>query len=212
MQRHTLMRWLVGAAVLVTLAGTQAAGAASTSKLTILTIREDAFRNYDFLSQTVSSTNVDWPVNFLFWNNAEIDKVKDAMRFSFPGSTMYARLNDGSGYVWDQDGGRKTYLCPIIGDAHHFRVYADGDDRLYNLGWGYYILGTSHIDHNECGLGRWFGKTETAEAYIAGRARTAFGSGNVVEDWSSFANSEPYREEGNHIWQNNGLATSVRVP
>jgi hypothetical protein len=212
MTRRRVTLWLASAAALLTLAGTPSAGAGSTSHLTILYIREDAFRNYDFLSQTVSSTNVDWPVNFLFYNNAEVDKVKDAMRFSFAGSRMNGRINDGSGFVWDQDGGRKNYLCPIIGDAYHYRLYADGDDRLYNAAWGYYVIGTSHIDHNECGFGAWFGKSETAEGYIASRARSAFGSSNVAEDWSSFANSEPYREEGNHIWQNNGLATAVRVP
>jgi hypothetical protein len=199
---------------LVVLVAAQAAGAGSTSKLTILYVREDAFRNYDFLSQTVSSTNVDWPVNFLFWNNAEIDKVKSKLGGYYPysGSKMNGRLNDGSGFVWDQDGGRKSILCPIIGDAYHYRIYADSDDRMYNISWGYWVFGTSHIDHNECGFGKWFGKSEQAENHIASHARNVFGSSNVAEDWSSFYNYEPYREQGNHIWQNNGYATAVRVP
>jgi hypothetical protein len=34
----------------------------------------------------------------------------------------------------------------------------------------------------------------------------------MSSDWASFGNYEPYREEGNHIWLNNGYATAVYVP
>jgi hypothetical protein len=200
-------------AVLLALAGSQAAGEAATaSRLALLSIEEDSFRNYDFLSRSVSASNVDWPINLLFWNNAEVDKVKNGLPYAYVGSTMYARLNDGTGYVWDADGGRKSSPCPILGQATHYRLYADGDDRLYNLTWGYYALASSHFDTRECGPGKWFGRSEDAEAKIAAAARARWGASRVAEDSISFENAEPYREEGNHIWLNDGLGTTVSVP
>jgi hypothetical protein len=118
----------------------------------------------------------------------------------------------GGGYVWDEDGGRKTTKCPGLvtqpSQARHYRIYADGDDRLYNLSWGYYVFGSTHYDINECSLTQpaWFGYSETSEGWIAQRWRQ--NGRSAVEDWSSFANAEPYRVEGDHIWENDGLATA----
>lgn len=184
--------------------------AASTGNLTTLYIREDYFRNYDFLSDTASSTNVDWPVTMVFYNNADVNKVKNI----FFGSTllaelMYENLNDGAGWVWDTDRGTRGDSSWYSDRWLHMRVYADSDDRMYNLDWGYYVLGTTHYDHKSVPH-QWSGYSETAEEEFASKARNK--GYTVFEDWSNFYNNEPYRNENNHIWSNNEYATAVNVP
>lgn len=199
--------------VLTGIVGAMSSGeAATTTKLRILYIQDDWFENYDFDSQSGVSTNVDWPVDFLFWNNAEIDKVKGALPYAYSGSTKYSLLSDAGFGYWDQDGGRKNIICPVLDQATHYRVYADADDRMYNTAWGFYIIGTSHFDTRECGINPWFGRSEDAEAKIAQSARNKWGSSRVAEDWGYFYNYEPYRQEGNHYWLNDGYATAVSVP
>lgn len=159
-------------------------------------------------------------MTLLFWNNAEVDKVKNAFRvpFRFSGSQKYARLDDGPGTgEWDSDGGRKTILCsnPIQGsDSRHFRLYATADDdRMYNTTWGFYVFATSHTDHNECyPFDRYFGYSEAAEKHVALWARDIYGPSRVDADRRDFGNTEPFRREGNHIWSNNGKVTYVNVP
>ncbi len=195
-------------ASIVALASGSVVRSASTSHLTLLYVNEDSFRNYDFLSETVSSSNVDWPVTLLFWNNANVNKVKI---FTWSGSTMYGRMNNGSGYLWDSDKGSKDVLCPIIGDAHHYRVYAPpSTDRMYNVSWGYWVFATSHIDHNECGFGSYSGYSDKTENYVA----TQFANAGypVARNWASFYNYEPYRVQGSHVWSNDGYATAIRLP
>ena len=192
------------------------AEASTASHLTVLTISGDSFWNYDFNSQRVSSTNVDWAMSMLFYNNAEIDKVKDFYHSGFPhgGGPMYARLDDGGGWwVWDGDGGIKSAACPSFGDppALHLRLYADSDDRLYNTLWGYYVLGSTHMDKEECWTTRQFGWSEWIEGTFAAYARS-HGWGTVYDDWLYWANWEPTHWEGNHYWDNDGMASTVYVP
>ncbi len=79
-------------------------------------------------------------------------------------------------------------------------MYADADDRLYNQYWGFYVLGTSHIDHAEHFPGEWYGKSETAEARIADDARNAWEPARVDTDALNFYNYLPYDEvQGDHI-------------
>jgi hypothetical protein len=122
------------------------AQASTTSNLSWLSIAEDHFYNYDFNSQLPLSNNVDWPITMLYWNNAEVDKVKNAVGYLFDGNPQYLVIDDSGGTgVWDQDSGTKNIFCPSIqAEAKHMRVYADGDDRLYNIHWGYYVLASTH--------------------------------------------------------------------
>jgi len=197
------------------------AATARSGNLRILYVREDAFHNYDFLSQSVASDNVDWAVALVFWNNASISRVKTSAigpLYDQTGSRMNGRLRDttSSGYVWDEDSGRKTTLCPGAPlqsrDARHYRIYADGDDRLYNLDWGYWVYGTTHWDIDECSLSNpaWFGHSENAEEWLVSDwiDRTGWSASN---DWSWFSNSEPFRVEGDHIWDSDGYASALRV-
>ena len=188
---------------------------ASPGSLSILSIQEDRFYNWDFTSddEDLSSSNVDWPVNMLFYNNAEVDKVKRIYwrNCGWPfASAKYARLDDGSGFDYDEDSGTKSPCdCLFFGDQPHMRVYADDNHTLYNTSWGFYVLGTTHTDHNECGPNTWHGESEDTEGLMADRASDR--GYTVYEDWGNFYNAESRRREGNHIIENDGYATAVYV-
>lgn len=191
----------------------------TTSNLTILYRDEDSFYNYDFESQNVSSSNVDWPVTMLHYNGANVDIVQDGIYWGSCGdplpfcAEMWGRMNDGGGFIWFGNKGTKTGgSCT---SSTHMRSYA-GNQTLkasYNVSWGYYVVGTTHVDKQEC-FGGPHGWSETAEETAVQRARQM--GYTVFEDYASFYNAEPYREEcvgGNcHVWDNNGLASAVYVP
>jgi hypothetical protein len=220
---HLFLCLAVLAAAVAALGARPRAHAATARNLSLLFIYEDRYRNYDFTEQVVTPYGVDWPIALLFGNNATIDRVKSRLGNEYDqiGSTMYGRMTDnagssgiGGGYVWDGDRGRKTTLCPGApfqpDDARHYRVYADGDDRLYNIGWGYYVFGSTHWDRTECGGGTaWSGWSENAEGWLAWRWQA---NGHpAIEDWASFYNWEPYRVEGTHVWDNDGYGTWLHV-
>jgi hypothetical protein len=197
------------------------AATAREGNLQILYVREDAFRNYDFNSRDVARNNVDWTVALMFWNNATINRVKNSgigPLYDQTGSAQYGRMREGSvaGYVWDEDSGRKTTKCPGLPgqprNARHYRIYADGDDRLYNLDWGFWVFGSTHWDMDECSLSNpaFFGYSENAEEWLVSDwvGRTPWGAAN---DWSWFYNSEPFRVAGDHIWDSNGYASAFYV-
>jgi hypothetical protein len=198
--------WLAG------LFGFQGAGAASTSKLDIVDIGSDSVWNYDFTTKSVSSSNVDWPVTLIFRNNAEVDKVKNYFNDTWAcAGDKYGRYFDnGDTFAWDADAGAKS-RCTLLGDVYHMRVYADGDDRLYNTEFGYWVYGTTHIDHNEQLSGEWFGESEKSEEWWRDWAANERGW-TICSDCQNMKNSEAYRAEGNHRWRNSGYATRVRVP
>ncbi len=189
-----------------------------TTSFHYISMAEDRFYNWDFENDDYTTrTNVDWPVTMLFYNDADVQLVKD-MYYTFVGSSMYARLNDGSDWVWDKDGGTKSGLC--TSGIYHMRVYADSDDHMYNTSLGYYVIGTTNIDNNECGdKDKWSGESELTEGHFATRAKDIYSECgvDVLEDWGNFRNVEPYRyvdsEEGpDHIKDNDGYATAVYLP
>lgn len=197
------------------------AGGATASNLTKVFKDGDAFWNYDYIDtyDASKSNRVDWPMNFLFHSNAEVDKVKNGPLVGYPwvGGNMYSRLNDegtAGGWVWDNDRGKKNVACPGKGvKTPHIRFYADSDDRMYNVSWGYYVIASSHQDVEECTSAERFGWSEDAEHFVADEIRGAGYS--VTEDWGSFYNFEPNHWDttvGNHYWQNNRYATLVKVP
>src|SRR5919108_351313 len=114
MKLRVLLALVVAAAAVVVIAGAGSASAATAccGNLRLLYFSGDAIRNYDFTSQSVSSTNVDWGIDLNFYNNADINKVKNALNpygYSGTGSTMYGRLSDngGGGEGWGGGGGRE---------------------------------------------------------------------------------------------------------
>jgi hypothetical protein len=186
---------------------------------------------------------VDWPVEFIFKNQASIGFVKERLRqrgLDTPGSRMYLSLADsrsaGSGpNLWDADGGLKEFVCsnPWIGPeaTNHIRLYADSqgsgfsgnrDDMMVNKHWGYYVLGTTHIDYLECpGGAKKFGWSETARQRLMDAFHPAFKQWNPGCFQNGVHHSTCYnklfmankenRREGNHIWESDGYAAVVRV-
>lgn len=192
------------------------ADAASTSNLTDLTIDEDSFMNYDFLSDDdrTDNENVDWPITMLHYDEAEVDKVKDIYFGTTTAWTMYGIFDNGGGWEWDSDQGTKSgqvYSEELDDYVYvHQRIYAPNPpDYLENSSWGNYVLSSTHFD--EYPFEAWSGYSEYAEDFFA---LAASGSYTVSEDWASFSNAESYREEdnGSHIWLNGGYATAVQVP
>jgi hypothetical protein len=220
--RDVVRRWLTYAGVLVltgslgyAVAAPSLSSAATASTNRAISVGDgDVVNNYDYRSKGYYYDNVDWAVSVFFTGNAEIDKVKDFYDPYLPasGGTMYAYLKDGSSSAWDKDGGIKTSYCSTNDRyTNHLRLYADGDDRMYNLTYGYYVFGTTHLDHAECGTtNKYFGESETVE----GRVVTWAGNQgmSVTHDTISMNNNEPYRVEGNHRWSNNAYASRVRIP
>lgn len=196
----------------------------------IVYIAEDAFRNWDFHCESslscVDPTNVDWPMSLLFWNNAEIDKVKNLLSSNYPfkggicASDQHARLkdsgpNDTAYYHWDKDDGIKSICCPEGEYANHMRLYAAGDlnhNQMYNLYWRYYVIASTHKDMNEpectAGLPTSYGYNEDAEylAYLIWGWLGHYG----VYDQQSWANAQN-GDYGVHHLRNDGSATTLEV-
>ena len=210
-------------------AGTAEAHTAPSGSFYTLAIREDRFKNWDFRSKSAVASNVDWPVTMLYYNNANINKVKNKLdaidRIGRCGSGKKARLRDSTvtGYVWDNDGGIKDNCGTDWGQTRHMRVYADGNDKLYNLSWKYYIIGTTHVDH--CHRhGFWpaywchhhyVGFSENANDWWDYYSDRVSGW-TVFADWSSFSNSANFNDlhgsGEDHLVRSNGRATAVHVP
>jgi len=202
-------------------------GGYPTNRLQIVCLGGTCFWNYDFSRKAVDrgirSDRVDWPVSMIFTNAAEVNRIKDAMctwgiDYCDVGDPMWMNIRDGSAApaVWDSDKGVKDIWCPGPGvTGPHMRLYADGDDRLgYNPTWGYFVLATTHFDHNECWLwGGWSGMTEDAEEKIS----TDIMNVHEVHGWTisrdllNLFNAESGRR-GSHRKQNDGLATIIRIP
>lgn len=204
-----LLLALVGVIVALPLASR----GATTSNLTLLMVAEDSFYNYDFTSKTVSSSNVDWPVCLVFYGNADVNKVKNIYwGVTILANTMYAYLDDGQGFVWDEDRGTKGVVWSNCTNSYvwlHMRVYAPNPpDYLYNIYYGKYVIATAHYD--QFPLESWSGYTECAEKHLADIAKSK--GYTVYQDLFYFYNYEPYRIQGNHIWLNNGYATYIYVP
>lgn len=194
---------------------------AGASNLTIVGLDNDEFWNYDFYGQTVDAGNVDWAIDLVFYNNANINKVKNALNpwYSQTGGPKYEYMRDGpiGTFQWDQDSGRKITGCPPTGWFEHYRVYADpSDDSMYNVYYGYYVIGTTHFDYNDGCSGALAGYSETAEGWVAQHSGEAWGTNRVFYSCCTLYNAEAFRTETAggipHIWENDGYATYVSVP
>ena len=183
----------------------------SASAVTLLSEDGDYFWNWDFNSESVSPTNVDWPISLLWFNDADVTLVKDIVEWNHVGGEKHARLKDGPGsYRWDSDRGIKEFQGTCTSTVQHMRVYADGDDRIYNTMWGYYVLATAHYDVNElCNSSH--GWTEDVTANLVDIASAAGYSVVDNDPDLDFANYETTGWEGNHYVQSDGYASSVDV-
>ena len=139
------------------------ATAPSDSYGTITLGSTDTIYNWDFNSSSVESDNVDWGLRFIFWDNAEVDYVKDRLDGegndpeidpeldSLKKGAKYAYVDDGpeeglwSNFI-DTDRGIKDWPgCEF--NWGHMRVYARTEtDKNYSAGWGYYVVASTHVD------------------------------------------------------------------
>jgi hypothetical protein len=197
--------------------GTSAAMASSTTSLATVQYGGDSFQNFDFESKTVAANNVDWPVDLVFWGNASVSKVYTKIGWAWSGSAEYERVNDGSGNVWVTSGGRKNTLCT----DSHYRLYAPSAGYLSNSILGHYVIGTAHLDKNECFGSATYGWNETAEAKVAARAAAVWGSSAVVANAMFMPDGTPtfllFQNaqtgwQGSHYFDNNGYPTLIHVP
>lgn len=90
----------------------------------------------------------DRPLAIIFYNNAEVDKVKNIY---WGRTTIHLsqcmRLKDDSNWQWDTDKGtHQGYVHGL-----HMRVYAPYPaDRFYDKDLGYFVIATAHCDG--CGI------------------------------------------------------------
>jgi hypothetical protein len=202
----------IGAALLI-LSGV-ASGATASGLRTLGFGYSDSIYNYDFASQSVSASNVDWAVSLLFRNNSEINKIKNILSGSYwiggtVASPMNFYLNDTGSWEWDSDSGMKTDTPSCLGSTRHYRIYAPSStDRFYNPTFGYYVFATTHQDHHEA-CDAWFDDSEGTEQDIANKMS---GMGYSVQyDYAWFYNPES-AVQGDHHWNNDGYATYINVP
>lgn len=174
--------------------------------------------NYDSIDSTLPLSNVDWPVNLVFYNNAEVDKVKNILKPTFykSGNTMRTQVHQGPSccdWSWDEDSGVKNAYgnCPV---NIHMRLYAyPVVDTVYSNTHGYIVYATSHHDvheHPSWCTDRWFGDSEWAEHQF-GTEFINRGYG-VCRDCWGYRNYEPLRRIGDHQWDNNGWSTAISIP
>ncbi len=186
--------------------------------------------NWDFKGTTQRSSNVDWGMRYIFKNNASVNNVKDRLdgrrgdpnitpTWGWVGSAKWANIHDGPGRRgrgqtnhWDSDRGIKDYAS-CRWNHMHIRFYANGN-RNYNSRLGYYVIASSHRDHE--GGGRScdykFSSTEFHEDIINSRVTRNLGP-STSYGWRVFDNAFSWGNAvrgvidiggGNHKYQSDG--------
>jgi hypothetical protein len=184
------------------------------------------FFNYDFAHPTCErATNAEWPIQLLFTDNAYKRKIESQLDglFKFGGifaSPEAARIDDGNGWFWGTDGGKKTLPFSIETHDDHYRLYAYSNvgEHSYSMQLGFFVIGTIHRDYNEfAGATKAsYGHSEEAEydldQYVAEQIE------KKKLDWEVFPFDEEYAlgnkqngEEGNHQWESSGFPTLFEV-
>ncbi|MEM0377668.1 MAG: hypothetical protein QXI90_07865, partial [Thermofilum sp.] len=168
------------------------------------------------MSPLVMSTG---QLTMVFYGNADVNKIK-GIYFgpTVLANPMYAYLDDGDGWVWDEDRGTKSgFLTPHYSKYLrmyvylHMRIYAPNPpDYMYNQNWGRYVLATTHYD--EWPWEGWSGYSEYAEKDFAEIASSK--GYYTLLDYAYFYNYEPFddKRDPGHIWLSNGYATFVYTP
>jgi hypothetical protein len=173
---------------------------------------KDTIWNYDFCDDGYEgqADHMDQPVTIIYGGNANKTKVKDAYYydgFQWLGSTMYNQLDDGAGWVNNDDEGRKTDPLDLYG--WHFRVYATGGSHMHNVTWNDYVIVTTHLDWL-ANLG--YGWSEDCENHLCALAQEKSGW-SVYEDILNCQNRDwPGRWDGMQYWQCDGYGSKIILP
>ena len=180
------------------------------------------FLNYDG-ARNFRRRDRDWPIDFIFWHAASVDKVKayfDEVGMDLIGGTMYEgyKYTPGSRRRFDNDRGKKSPCGSNTHQNEHVRIYGTrGSDRFFDRRYGFFVVGSSHIDHADgCGDPdtQWFGESELAEERVVDRLRDETPL-IIGEDFITLNNQESRRIDAldaRHFWFNDGKATTVRIP
>ncbi|MGH9614744.1 MAG: hypothetical protein ACRD4P_16880 [Bryobacteraceae bacterium] len=143
------------------------------------------FMNHDNTAEPGWSTNVDWPIRFLFRQNATVNKVKNRLdgcgsdpsytvdQVCAKGGDMHEQFITNTNF-YDVDGGKKRgKSCASPLDEHmRFYAYAAGYDYNWNPTWGQWIVGSNHRDYE------W-----VLDDPISWSCSTQYQSVEVDEDW-----------------------------
>ena len=125
-----------------------------------LTYGNHTIWNWDFDSDDAVRTNVDFPTDLLFYGDASEALVQNlAVAFGYGGKCSdlgytfcstenFSYANDGV-WHWVTDGGKKNGLAFCTGSTRHFRDYGGDGTSFYGPSLGYFVIGTTHEDHNE---------------------------------------------------------------
>jgi len=202
---------------LIVLSAVAPASASTTTTLQLVSYGHNSFYSYDFDAQSAVATNVDWPVDMIFYGRASVSKVYSKIGWSWSGSNEYMLINTGSGATWVSAGGRKNTICTDT----HYRLYAPAAGYFTDPVLGHYVIATMHLDKNECGSSPTYGWNETAETTLAKRATAVWGAHAVQHDATTLPdgtstsallnNLNETGWQGNHYFFNDGLPTLVKV-
>jgi hypothetical protein len=178
------------------------------------------FYNFDFKTPTCArQNNVEWPVDVLFYDNASVSTVTGGLGFYFPyggpfASRDYARINNGGRYHWIANRGRRTAADSVGTYDAHYRVYGYRGRNYAVDGLGFFVIATMHRDYNEGAhiTNATYGDSEDAEHELWEDASSL----SLSLNWTAYYDNYDMRNsitgvEGNHIWNNDGLATMVRI-
>lgn len=185
-----------------------------------LTDNDYCVTNYEFITQNQSADNVDWMLNLVWWNNADVVQAKQVLQdqgFSGVGSQRFMQIEAGhKNYVWDQDSGVKDDSYFTCTNEHAY-MFAPAGDRLFVPGgWGWVVFGSSHQDYNEgshfsCSGSAAFGWSETAEGVLASDYSSRGHA--VMQNYGNVYNAQ-YGNDcclANHYWESNGYDTFVSL-
>ena len=193
--------------------------------------------NWDFNGKALNVDSVDWGMRFLFYNNADVDEVKDRLDgvsadpritpfLNGTGWFQYAAMDDDpniNAIEWDRDSGIKDHPgCDW--NWGHMRVYATGSgDRNFNTTWGYYVVATIHQDHEnlyncddmyrsyESHEGQWISRIEDNLGSDSGYNWTVYDDG-IFWDNDVSGILEIGTGSEHHWYQSDGWGVRVHLP
>ena len=181
-------------------------------------------RNFT-LTQPAVAEKSDWPIAFVFENDSSVQRAKQYYAGRKWASGMWTYVADREpnvqGHIaasipWDHDEGAYRGHA-ILGDKIHYRVYGGnpqygGDDKMYNLSWGFYVVATAHIDHNERFVGSNVGRTNLAVKEITEDIITynaQFNTRDTIDPNIIQLSNSAKGRQGERILDNDGRATLV---
>jgi hypothetical protein len=174
-------------------------------------------------------------MRYIFHNHADIDYIKHRLdgdgndpaitpELGDRGWFQYAYMDDSeneSDFEWDRDRGIKNNPG-CVWNYLHIRLYAVGSgDRNYNTNYGYYVVASSHRDHEGGGNCQdRYTSYEEDEDWLIDRIEDHLGPSSdynwTVQDpglyWSNAVTGAPDIGEGVHHYESNGRGVNINVP